>query len=191
MLLMALAESTVDMTASPEEIDRIVRSEHWNPFQVLGIHPVEIGGRKIVAVRAFLPEAAHAWVISDDGPTRTPMQRVHPDGFFEATFPDRDQVFAYRLLLDDGDDHQWELDDPYRFPPVLSELDIYLLAEGTHYNNYEKLGAHLITHEGVAGASFAVWAPSAKRVSVIGDFNRWDGRRHPMRVRGSTGIWEL
>ena len=85
---------------------------------------------------------------------------------------------------------EWEFDDAYRFGPVLGEMDEYLLGEGTHKRIWQVLGAHLITHEGVDGVHFAVWAPNAQRVSVVGDFNVWDGRRHPMRRRGATGVWE-
>ena len=97
---------------------------------------------------------------------------------------------AYQLQVDWGS-HQQTIDDPYRFTPVLGELDLWLLAEGTHYRPYEKLGAHLLEHEGVHGVNFAVWAPNAQRVSVVGSFNNWDGRRHVMRKRGPAGIWEI
>ena len=122
---------------------------------------------------------------------RVPMARVHPDGFFEAPFPDRDAAFPYRLAVENGEGHAWEFEDPYRFGPVLTDFDLHLLGEGTHYKNYERLGAHLREHEGARGVHFAVWAPNAERVSVVGNFNHWDGRRHPMRSRGPAGIWEV
>ena len=185
-------------TVSKEEMCSIIKAEHSDPFHILGAHLVKIKGKKAVAVRAFLPEAEAAWVIDMSGvgfnPASSihhPMERVHPEGFFEAVFPDRGEVFPYRLKLTDDQGRTVEIDDPYAFSPVLTDFDLHLLAEGTHYRNYEKLGAHGLEIHGIRGVRFAVWAPDAKRVSVIGDFNRWDGRRHPMRVRGSTGIWEL
>ena len=120
-----------------------------------------------------------------------PLQAIHPEGFFEAVFTDEANTFPYRLRAEGSAGHTWEFDDPYRFPPVLTDYDLHLLGEGTHYRNWEKLGAHIVELEGVAGVVFAVWAPTARRVSVVGDFNAWDGRRHPMRARGGSGIWEL
>jgi len=116
--------------------------------------------------------------------------RVHCDGLFAATVPDRQEPFRYRLRIWSGS-VQTEFDDVYRFSPVLGELDIHLLAEGNHFASYQKLGAHQIIHEGTEGIGFALWAPNARRVSVVGDFNAWDGRRLPMRRRGSSGFWEL
>jgi 1,4-alpha-glucan branching enzyme len=116
---------------------------------------------------------------------------IHADGFFEAVFPNETQVFRYRLRARYGEGNEPEFEDPYRFPPTLSDFDLYLLGEGTHYKSYEKLGAHVMELEGVRGVAFAVWAPNAQRVSVVGNFNNWNGRRHPMRARGSSGIWEL
>ncbi|MDH4100975.1 MAG: 1,4-alpha-glucan branching protein GlgB [Nitrospirota bacterium] len=178
-------------TTTKKQINLIVNSEHWDPFEVLGIHPVTVNGGKSIAVRAFLPEAAEAWVVEKKGGKSHAMQQVAAEGFFEAVFPDRDQPFPYCLRLENAEGHSWELEDPYRFPPVLSDFDLHLMGEGSHYKKYEKLGAHLCEKEGVKGVSFAVWAPNAKRVSVVGDFNRWDGRRHPMRIRGLTGVWEI
>jgi len=177
-------------TASLEEIELILRAEHADPFHILGIHPVELEGKPAVAIRAFLPRADHAWVVrGQDESSVVPLQRIHPDGFFEAVFPGEQGVFPYRLRTEYAGRHEFE--DPYRFPPVLSDFDLHLLAEGTHYNTYEKLGAHVTEIAGVRGVAFAVWAPNAQRVSVVGNFNHWDGRRHPMRVRGSSGVWEL
>ena len=177
-------------TASPEEIDLILRAAHADPFHILGVHLVEVEGKPAVVVRAFLPRADQAWVVRGPGEGEAvPLQRVHAAGFFEAVFPGEQVVFPYRLRTDYGG--QYEFDDPYRFPPVLSDFDLHLLAEGTHYNAYQKLGAHLTEIASVRGVAFAVWAPNAQRVSVVGNFNHWDGRSHPMRVRGATGMWEL
>lgn len=183
-------------TAPVEEIELILRAEHSDPFHVLGAHPVEAGGKPAIAIRAFLPEATAAWVVRDSsGGSDTarvyPLERLHRAGFFEAVFPDESQIFSYRLRVKNAEGHEWEFEDPYRFPPFLSEFDLHLIGEGTHYKKYEKLGAHLAEIGGVRGVAFAVWAPNARRVSVVGDFNHWDGRRHPLRVRGGTGIWEI
>ena len=120
-----------------------------------------------------------------------PMEEIHADGLFQAVFTNRPEPFPYRLKIENHEGHCWQQVDPYAFGPVLTDFDLHLLGEGTHLRNYERLGAHLRTHEGFRGVHFAVWAPNAQRVSVIGNFNHWDGRRHPMRNRGATGIWEL
>jgi 1,4-alpha-glucan branching enzyme len=176
-------------TASVEEIRRIIRGEHSDPFHILGAHPVEVEGNPALAIRAFLPDTAETWVKRNAD--QVPLRRIHPEGFFEALFPGESQAFPYRLRARSTTGHEWEFDDPYRFPPVLTDFDLHLLSEGTHYDAYEKLGAHVREIEGVGGVVFDVWAPNAQRVSVVGDFNHWDGRRHPMRVRGSSGIWEI
>jgi 1,4-alpha-glucan branching enzyme len=119
------------------------------------------------------------------------MERLHPDGFFETLFPGVGTLFAYRLEVADHQGGVAAVEDPYRFLPVLSDFDLYLLGEGTHYKAYEKLGAHPRVVDGVRGVAFAVWAPNARRVSVVGDFNQWDGRRHPMRLHPGNGIWEI
>jgi 1,4-alpha-glucan branching enzyme len=176
-------------TAPIEEIELILRAEHSDPFHVLGAHPVEVEGQPAIAIRAFLPQTERAWVVR--GAERSgvfPLERIHAEGFFEAVFAGETQVFPYRLRAEHAGQHEFE--DPYRFPPVLSDFDLHLIAEGTHHEEYEKLGAHVTEIAGVRGVAFAVWAPNARRVSVVGNFNYWDGRRHPMRVRGS-GVWEL
>ncbi|MBX6313622.1 MAG: 1,4-alpha-glucan branching protein GlgB [Isosphaeraceae bacterium] len=178
----------------PTDIDLIVHGNHWDPFSVLGPHEVSAGGRRARVLRAFLPEARHAWVVDlarGEPGERVPMDRIHPDGFFERTFTDRTAPFPYRLAVEDYQGHRWEFVDAYQFGRVLTDFDLHLLGEGTHYKSYERLGAHLRVHEGIRGVHFAVWAPNAQRVSVIGNFNHWDGRRHPMRSLGPTGIWEI
>jgi 1,4-alpha-glucan branching enzyme len=179
-----------ETTAPVEEIAQILRAEHGDPFHVLGIHLVEVRGKVAVAIRAFLPSAHDAWVVRGPGEGDVaPLQRIHADGFFEGVFPGEQALFPYRLRTDYAG--QYEFEDPYRFPPILSDYDLHLFAEGTHYKMYEKLGAHITEIDGVRGVSFAVWAPNARRVSVVGNFNHWDGRRHPLRVRGATGVWEI
>jgi 1,4-alpha-glucan branching enzyme len=177
--------------ALKEEIEKIIHSACSDPFEVLGAHRIKWGGRECVAVRAFLPDVAEATVVDTSSGREYPMKRLHRDGFFEAVVREKAEIFPYRLRLPDGAGAARIVADPYSFLPVLSDYDLYLIAEGTHYNQYEKLGAHEMAVGDVRGVFFAVWAPNAIRVSVIGDFNGWDGRRHMMRMRGLTGVWEL
>ena len=177
------------MTISPDQIQLIVDAAHWDPFQVLGPHPDDNGG---IDVRAFLPTAKKAEVVLlADAGQHVRMRRIHGAGLFEAHVPNRHEMGPYRLQFTDAAGEARQVLDPYAFPPLLSDYDLYLIGEGTHYTKYEKLGAHVREVAGVNGVHFGVWAPNAQRVSVVGDFNRWDGRCHPMRVRGSSGVWEL
>ncbi|MGC8639223.1 MAG: 1,4-alpha-glucan branching protein GlgB [Isosphaeraceae bacterium] len=181
---------------SQTDIDLIIHANHWNPFLVLGLHeiPGENGRSGDWLIRAFLPEAQKASVVDlarGEPGVVAPMERIHADGLFQARFTNRPEPFPYRLKIENYEGHSWDFVDPYRFGPVLTDFDLHLLGEGTHLRNYERLGAHLRMHEGFRGVHFAVWAPNAQRVSVVGNFNHWDGRRHPLRNRGATGIWEL
>ena len=181
-------------TVSQADVDLIVQANHWDPFSVLGPQEVTVGRSTQRTIRAFLPQASRAWVVDLQGGEpgkRSEMERIHPDGFFERSFPDRKSAFPYRLAVEDSAGHSWEFVDAYQFGPVLTDFDLHLLGEGTHHKNYERLGAHVRVHEGIRGVHFAVWAPNALRVSVIGNFNHWDGRRHPMRNCGANGIWEV
>ena len=177
------------MSIATEQIQLIIDAAHWDPFQVLGPHPDGNGG---VDIRAFLP-AAHAAevVLLGNGGQHVRMRRIHGAGLFEAHIPDRRDVGPYRLQITDAAGQTRQFLDPYAFPPLLSDYDLHLIGEGTHYTKYEKLGAHVREVAGVQGVHFGVWAPNAQRVSVVGDFNGWDGRCHPMRVRGTSGVWEL
>ena len=173
--------------AAPEPLVRaVVEARHGDPFGVLGMHAA--GGELIV--RAFLPQAERVQVVDEAGKPAGALQRVDPAGFFAGKLAKRTMPFRYRLRLSAGE-RQWEIEDPYRFGPLLGELDLYLFGEGTHRRLYDKLGSHPATVEGVEGVTFAVWAPSARRVSVVGDFNDWDGRRHPMRRCNAGGVWEI
>ncbi|HYE52447.1 MAG TPA: alpha-amylase family glycosyl hydrolase, partial [Azospirillaceae bacterium] len=180
------------MALSTDTIAAVAAGTHADPFAVLGPHldaEEGSGGAGRVSIRVFRPDAERVEVLGDDGSVLGELRRRHDAGFFEGSFPGA-LPFHYRLRLHRGP-HSWEAEDPYRFPQVLGELDQYLMAEGRHWRSYEKMGAHLDTLEGVAGVRFAVWAPSARRVSVVGDFNSWDGRTHVMRLRHGSGIWEL
>ncbi|MEI8393142.1 MAG: 1,4-alpha-glucan branching protein GlgB [Rhodospirillaceae bacterium] len=176
----------------PGALDALVRAEHADPFSVLGLHRLPAGG---ISVRAFLPGARTVHVIDCDGGKRAgviaaTLPRIHPEGVFAGVIPGRTEPFRYRLRVE-FDEDTIEFEDAYRFPPVLGELDVHLLAEGNHLQAYERLGAHPREIDGVAGTAFAVWAPNARRVSLVGDFCDWDGRRLPMRKRHDCGVWEL
>ena len=170
--------TSVQIAASDAEA--IAAGSHGDPFAVLGPHRGSI--------RTFQPHARRVWAVGPGGEVE--LDRVHPDGVFAGSADDG-LAASYRLRLELGDGRLETVEDPYRFPPVLGELDIHLLVEGTHLRTFEKLGAHCRTIDGVAGVHFAVWAPNARRVSVVGDFNHWDGRRHPMRLRVEAGVWEI
>jgi 1,4-alpha-glucan branching enzyme len=180
------------LTLSGWEIKALVEGEHENVFAALGPHATATGAGPSLVVRALLPGVESARVVPID-PRRAPqeMVRLHPSGLFEAVFAGEETAFAYRLELRDSRDATRLIDDPFRFPSTLSDYDRHLLAEGTHYHASDKLGAHPAVLDGVAGTIFAVWAPNARRVSVVGDFNGWDGRWHPMRLHPGNGVWEL
>jgi len=166
---------------SPEAL-AIVGGYHANPFQYLGPH---VEGDDPV-VRVFMPNAARIAIVDDVG-HESELPLVHDAGLFAG--PVDAATDHYRLRAQFGSDLV-EMEDAYRFPPILSDFDLHLLSEGTHLRLYDKLGAHPLVLDGVAGIGFAVFAPNARRVSVVGDFNYWDGRRHAMRVRGN-GFWEI
>ena len=166
----------------------LVEGRHGDPFSLLGMHA---RGDAPLSVRVFWPGAETVEVTeAKAGKAVASLEQLHPAGFFAGPVEDHRTAFPYRLRLSAGGT-TWEADDPYRFPPILGALDVYLMAEGSHRRIYERLGAHPCTIEGVDGVAFAVWAPNARRVSVVGDFNHWDGRRHPMRKRVEAGIWEI
>jgi 1,4-alpha-glucan branching enzyme len=169
------------------QIAEIVAARHGDPFAFLGMH--QANGELVV--RAMLPGADELTIIdAATGDAIGAAELVHPDGFFVARLAGRKERFPYRLRVRWGDETH-EFDDAYRFPPVLGDLDLHLLVEGSHLDSYRKLGAHVTTLEGVDGVAFAVWAPNAQRVSVVGGFNAWDGRRLPMRKRHAGGFWDI
>lgn len=175
-----------------EDAESIIRADHHDPFSYLGMHPVEREGRKVVIVRAFIPEAETAVVMDLERRGVTcPMEKIHPDGLFEGVIEDREKVFPYRLKVTDSFGNVSEFHDPYSFLPIMSQYDLHLFAEGKNYFVYQKMGAHPMSVNNIRGVYFAVWAPNARRMSLVGDFNSWDGRRHPMRVLGGAGVWEL
>jgi 1,4-alpha-glucan branching enzyme len=173
--------------ADKEIIDALIAGHFADPFSVLGMHKTGAG----LEVRALLPDATEVWVVEPrTGRKVGKLECQDSRGFFSAVLRRRKNPFRYRLLVT-WHGQQNLIDDPYSFGPLLLELDSWLLSEGTHLRPYETLGAHPATIEGVTGTRFSVWAPNARRVAVVGDFNYWDGRRHPMRLRKESGIWEL
>jgi len=166
-------------------VKAIVDGNHGDPCSILGPQKTDEG----LTIRTLQLFANEVMVVENATGEVYPMKKTHKSGLFEVTFPDR-EYFAYRLRMIGDDGHEWELEDPYRFPSSISDFDMYLFGEGTAYKTYEKMGAHAATVDGVEGVQFAVWAPNAKRVSIIGWFNRWDGRHNPMQPRGG-GLWEI
>ena len=177
--------SDADWRADDGDVKAIIGGQHANPFGVLGLH--EVGGRWIA--RTFIPHAEHVEALDRDGKPVGELNLRHKEGFFEGpvSISER-QPIRYRARNEGG---EWEVQDPYSFGPVLGPMDDFYFGEGSHLRLFDKLGAHAMEFEGVHGTHFAVWAPNARRVSVVGPFNDWDGRRHPMRVRLATGVWEV
>jgi 1,4-alpha-glucan branching enzyme len=172
--------------AAAADLERLVRREHPNPHGLLGAHPTDGGA----VVRAFRPGAA-AVIARPAAGDPAPLELVHPAGVFEGVIDGLEAPFAYRLEVEYPDGATVAIDDPYRFLPTIGELDVHLIGEGRHEEMWARLGAHVREAEGVRGVGFAVWAPAARAVSVVGDFNLWDGRVHPMRMLGASGVWEL
>ncbi len=185
---MPAADPTLDAA-----LDAVARGTHADPFSVLGPHLEPRHGELMMVIRACQPHASAMAVLPRPDGRPIPMARVHEQGLFEAVMPatvEHAGAYDYRLRAEFGPASR-EYDDPYRYGRVLTDFDLYLLGEGTHYNSYEKLGAHRVTVGSTTGVHFAVWAPSASRVSLVGDFNGWDGRVLPMRRLVPNGIWEI
>jgi 1,4-alpha-glucan branching enzyme len=171
------------------DLERLVTGQHHDPHHLLGAHPEhDSEGRERVVIRGWRPDAVGMVILA--GGQRIPMRRVHPAGLFAGAL-DRADVPDYLLETTYSDDAVVTADDPYRFWPTLGHLDLHLLAEGRHEGLWRHLGAQVRVHQGTPGTSFAVWAPGARAVRVVGDFNDWDGRLHSMRVLGSSGVWEI
>ncbi len=175
-----------------QQIEQLVKGHHWDPLSVLGPHTIQQNDAAGIVIRCFLPEAKEASVCLDSAEQpAVPMTRVHDSGLFEAVLREAPPRSHYRVRLVDYAGGVSERYDPYAFAPLLTDFDLHLFAEGTFFRAYDTLGAHLRSVDGIAGIHFVVWAPNAARVSIVGDFNQWDGRRHPMTNRGATGLWEL
>ena len=179
------------MILSPDELRSLVGLKHRSPHQLLGLHP--LGDGSGVVARAFVPGAAEIEIqpVHEKNQPAFKLKRLHEAGLFEGVTKRAKRVYAYDLVITDREGKTRRTRDPYSFLPTLSDSDLFLFNKGDERRIYDKLGAQLRTMDGVAGASFAVWAPNAKRVSVVGDFNQWDGRRHAMRLLGVSGAWEI
>jgi 1,4-alpha-glucan branching enzyme len=179
------------MILTREELDSLLRAENRSPHQLLGMHP--LGDGSGVVVRAFLPGATKVEIVPvhEKNKPRITLKKIDPLGVFEGVSKESKAVYAYDLVVSYDGGAQRQFRDPYSFLPTLGEMDVYLFGQGNELRIYDKLGSHLRSPDGVSGVSFAVWAPNAQRVSVVGDFNNWDGRVHSMRILGSSGIWEI
>ena len=178
------------MILSESDFAAITSGTHATPHDMLGMHRLPDGG---IVVRAFLPLAKGVVAVPVDSVNKpvVPLRRVGDSDLFEGMAEEESELFPYDLAITWGSGEQWRTRDPFSFLPTISEDDLFLFGRGDERRIYEKLGAHPRTIDGVDGTSFAVWAPNAKRVSVVGDFNGWDARHHPMRVLGRSGVWEL
>ncbi len=168
----------------PEDLQRLLDARHHAPFKLLGPHKLAPGQ---LCVRSHIPGAKTVRIKAVDAP----MQRMGNTDIFEWSGYEALADRHYRLVWEDQSGHHHDICDPYSFNPQISDYDLHLFAEGKHWHIYRILGAHSREIDGIQGVLFATWAPNAERVSVVGDFNAWDGRRHPMQVHGSSGVWEL
>ena len=180
------------MRITKKEIELITSVNCAQPHGLLGMHPHKKGKKSCLIVRAYLDDAqcCHLVDVVNDS-RRYELKRLTKDGLFEGVIEDRSEVFHYRLRIERFNGEIRQFSDPYSFLPTLSEDDIYLFSEGSDHFVHHKMGSQIRTIDGVIGVSFAIWAPNAERVSVVGDFNHWDGRYHAMRSLGASGIWEL
>ena len=182
-------------TVSRDEVRSLLEGRHGDPFGVLGPHVVEVDGESYVSFRVLLPGAVSVEALVDEptdtsGPEVVDLTLTDSVGFFEGLYAST-SCPSYRLRATTPEGVTWDFEDPYRFGSFISDHDLHLFCEGSLLRSYERLGAHLIDVCGIKGVHFAVWAPNAERVSVVGDFNSWDGRRHPMRRLGESGCWEI
>ena len=176
---------------SKDDLSALLNASHTSPHSVLGMHPYKRGQNSGVVVRAFVRQAVTCSVVELSSGQDWPMKQIADDGMFEGFITKRTEVFRYQLRVTTAGGEIRQFFDPYSFLPTLSDQDLYLFNEGNEHRVYEKLGAHLRTIDGVPGVAFAVWAPAAKQVSLVGNFNHWDGRFHQMRPMGSSGVWEI
>jgi 1,4-alpha-glucan branching enzyme len=172
----------------PDEVNRFVGGEHSDPFRVLGPHRVGDD----LEIRVFRPDARKIEIVLDQHPEEPiAAQKIQQDGFFCATVRNATRDLPYHLRVTDWEGSHYLMRDPYQYGPIMGEVDLHLFAEGQHWKIYDKFGAHVRTIGDASGVYFAVWAPNAQRLSVVGDFNGWDGRVNPMRRLVGSGVWEL
>lgn len=174
-------------------IRRVIEGTHENPGEVLGPHRIEHDGREALAVRAYLPGSQQVWLVDKQHRAVRPMRKIHPAGFYEGVCPlgsmEPNSQYLLRVANERGE--VTEMQDPYAVAPLMTDFDRYLFGEGRNWNIYRRLGAHCRTVDSEVGVNFAVWAPNAQSIQVVGDFNFWDGRQHAMRKQIPSGIWEL
>ncbi len=170
-----------------KQLERIVRFREDEPFEILGPHVFP--DDKMLVIHAFLPRAKKAWIRHRG--KKTDMDRIHAEGLYRAVFPDETEIFPYQIGFEDQAGYSSEFEDPYAFKTEISDYDLYLLGQGTHFESYEKFGAKPVEFHGVAGIHFAVWAPNAYSVSVVGNFNHWYRGAHPMMRIHFSGVWGL
>ena len=171
----------------PDAVDALVKGEIGAPTTILGRHQID----DAVSIRAFRPCAKAVAVVNSATGERAPMERLHKDGLFVAELDAAWADAAYHFEAVAIDEQAEVFGDPYAFPPLLTDYDVYLFSQGEHHEIYQKLGAHSRRIDGVSGVNFAVWAPNCYRVALIGDFNRWDARIHALENRNESGIWEI
>ena len=181
--------SGIDQTV----IQKLISGNHENAFDVLGPHRIEDQGEPTIRIRAFLPDSQQAWILHPSHSGTHRMKRVHPAGLFETELPDSElyQRSPYKIRTMNNNGVLQTFNDPYSFEPLLTDVDLYLFSEGNHRKIYDKLGAHLRTIGDIKGVNFAVWAPNAQNVALVGDFNEWNDCAHPMRQHSNNGVWEL
>jgi 1,4-alpha-glucan branching enzyme len=170
----------------PDELNSFLSGTHSDPFRILGPH--RMGDD--LAIRAFRPDARKIDIVQN-GQTPIEAEKIHRDGFFQARIQNATRDLDYQLRVTNWDGSEYSMRDPYQYGPIMGEVDLHLFSEGQHWELYEKFGAHLRKIGDAAGVYFSVWAPNAQRVSVVGDFNGWDGRVNPMRKLLGNGVWEL
>ncbi|MBT8077169.1 MAG: 1,4-alpha-glucan branching protein GlgB [Gammaproteobacteria bacterium] len=175
----------MNMAQHGDEYTALVQGRHYDPFALLGPHR----DGNVRVVRTLQPQARSVDLVDGKGRLLAAMERAHPDGLFVAALPPRKRRYRLRITTHSGG--RADIEDPYRFPTTLGDLDLYLLGQGSDRQIYRKLGSQIRSVNGIRGTRFAVWAPNARRVSVIGDFNDWDGRRHVMRLHPGNGLWEI
>ena len=173
---------------SKEEMEAVISGNHGNVFAVLGIHKDK--GSKEVFIRTYQPHAKSVELLKYDDSSLGYLTKLDDRGFFQINVGAVDN-FPYRFRIENDLGQFYIKEDEYRFPSVLGDIDVYLLAEGNHLEMYKRLGAHVMEMDGIKGVGFAVWAPNAKRVSVVGGFNNWDGRAHVMRKHPTCGVWDI
>src|SRR6266478_228572 len=179
------------MALTQQELQSLLEVRNRAPHQLLGMHP--LGDGSGLVARALVPNATKVELqpVHENDKPSFELARIGNTPLFEGGTNEASQVYAYDLVITNQAGDRWRTRDPYSFLPTLGESDLYLFGQGDERRIYDKLGAQLRTIDGVAGASFAVWAPNAQRVSVVGDFNAWDGRVHQMRALGASGVWEI